>query len=77
MGSLRYDSPAEIVIMNDLYEGDLRLYQNFFQPVMKLVRKKKIGGKLKRKHDIPKTPYQRLLDSGQISEEAEKEVRSR
>ena len=60
--------------MNDLYQGDLRLYKNFFQPVMKLVSKERIGGKLKRKYDTPKTPYQRLLDSGQISEEARKKL---
>ncbi|MCL0104980.1 transposase, partial [Dehalococcoidia bacterium] len=65
---------AEIIIMNDLYQGDLRLYKNFFQPVMKLVSKERIGGKLKRKYDTPKTPYQRLLDSGQISEEARKKL---
>ncbi|MCL0079208.1 hypothetical protein M1O56_06090 [Dehalococcoidia bacterium] len=65
---------AEIIIMNDLYQGDLRLYKNFFQPVMKLVSKERIGGRLKRKYDTPKTPYQRLLDSGQISEEARKKL---
>lgn len=36
---------------------------------MKLVIKERIGGKLKRKYDTPKTSYQRLLDSRRISEE--------
>ncbi|MCL0061108.1 transposase [Dehalococcoidia bacterium] len=48
-GYLRHDTVAEIMIMNDLYRGDLRLYKNFFQPVMKLVSKERIGGKLKKK----------------------------
>jgi len=52
----------------------LRLYKNFLQPVMKLVSKERIGGSLKRKYDIPRTPYQRLMDSGQISEQTRKQL---
>jgi len=59
---------------NDLYRGDLRLYKNFLQPVMKLVSKERIGGSVKRKYDAPKTPYQRLMDSGQISEQTRKQL---
>ena len=74
LGYLRYDTFAEISIINDLYHGDLRLYKNFFQPVMKLVSKERIGGSVKRKYATPKTPYQRLMDSGQISEQARKQL---
>jgi hypothetical protein len=73
-GYLRYDTYEELAIMNDLYHHALRLYKNFFQPVMKLQSKERIGGKVKRKYDTPKTPYQRLMESGQISEEAKKEL---
>ena len=66
LGYLRYDTFAELSIINDLYRGDLRLYKNFLQPVMKLVSKERIGGSVKRKYDAPKTAYQRLMDSGQI-----------
>jgi hypothetical protein len=69
MGYLRYDTPMEQRIINDLYQHESRLYKNFFQPVMKLVSKERIGGKVKRKYDKPKTPYQRLIESGQISED--------
>jgi len=41
---------------------------------MKLERKERIAGKVKRKYDIPKTPYQRLMESGQISHEEKKEL---
>ena len=74
LGYLRYDTFVELTIINDLYHGDLRLYKNFFQPVMKLVSKERIGGRVKRKYDTPKTPYQRLMDSGQISEQARKQL---
>ncbi|MCL0096607.1 hypothetical protein M1N66_03260 [Thermodesulfovibrionales bacterium] len=75
LGYLRYDTLGEVVI-NDLYRSELRLYKNFFQPVMKLVSKERIGGSLKRKHDTPKTPYQRLIDSGQISEQTRKQLKT-
>ena len=75
LGYLRYDTFAELSIINDLYRGDLRLYKNFFQPVMKLVSKERIGGRVKRKYDTPKTPYQRLIESAQLPEEATEELK--
>jgi radical SAM superfamily enzyme YgiQ (UPF0313 family) len=66
-GYLRYDTEEEMKIINDLYRNELRLYKNFFQPVMKLIRKNRIDGKLKRVYDVAKTPYQRLIESGQLS----------
>jgi len=74
-GYLRYDTYEELAIMNDLYHNELRLYKNFFQPVMKLASKERIGGKVKRKYDVPETPYQRLMESGQISEEVKEELK--
>lgn len=71
VGYLRYDTPSEQVIINNLYQQELSLYKNFFQPVIKLIRKERDGGKIKRKYDKAKTPYQRLMESGQLSEEAE------
>jgi len=74
VGYLRYNTDKELTLMNSLYENELRLYKNFFSPVMKLIKKERVGSKVKRKYDIPKTPYQRLIESGQISEEAKKEL---
>jgi len=74
LGYLRYDTPEELALIQDLYGHELRLYKNFFQPVMKLVRKERIGGHLKRVYDTPKTPYQRLMESNQISPEAVREL---
>ena len=61
-------------VLRDLC-GLLRLYKNFFQPAMKLQSKERVGGKIRRKYDVPRTPYQRLLESGQLSRRAEKELR--
>ena len=74
-GYLRYDTYEELAIMNDLYHNELRLYKNFFQPVMKLKSKERVGGKIKRKYDVPEIPYQRSMESGQISEEVKEELK--
>jgi len=67
LGYLRYDTEEELRIINDLYRKELRLFKNFFQPVMKLKKKERIDGRLRRKYEQAKTPYQRLLESGQLS----------
>ena len=41
-GYLRYDTYEELAGMNDLYHNELRLYKNFFQPVMKLKSKERV-----------------------------------
>ncbi len=69
LGYLRYDTAAETTIIRDLYRHELRLYKNFFQPVMKLLSKERIGGKIKRRYGVPLTPYQNLLQSKQLSQE--------
>ena len=74
-GYLRYDTYEELATMNGLYHNELRLYKNFFQPVMKLASKERIGGKVKRKYDVPETPHQRLMESAQIPEEVKEELK--
>ncbi|MEW6068789.1 MAG: hypothetical protein AB1610_10925 [Nitrospirota bacterium] len=39
---------------------------NFFQPVMKLKEKTRIGSRVKKRYDTAKTPYQRVLESKHI-----------
>lgn len=75
LGYLRYDTPEELQLIRDLYRNELRLFKNFLLPVMKLVRKERVGGRIKRVYDTPKTPYLRLLESGQIDQRAADELR--
>lgn len=63
VGYLRYETEEELRLINDLYCNELRLYKNFFQPVMKLVSKERIGGRIKRKYDLAATPYKRVMTS--------------
>lgn len=67
VGYNRYDTTREVGILNDLY-GYLRLYTNHFQPVMKLLEKRRNGSKVYKKYDKPKTPYQRVLDSDKVDQ---------
>lgn len=63
LGYRRFDNPRIVDLLNDLYRNEWRLFLNFFLPSMKLQEKKRIGSKIFKKHDDPKTPYQRVLDS--------------
>ena len=74
-GYLRYDSYEELTIMNDLCRNELRLYKNFFQPVTKLHSKERIGGKVKRRYEAAKSPYQRLIESNQLPEGVSEELK--
>lgn len=66
IGQLRYDTDKELEVINDLYRNELRLYKNFFSPVMKLKEKVRQRAKIHRRYDIPKTPYQRLVESSHV-----------
>ncbi|GIW54322.1 MAG: hypothetical protein KatS3mg082_2373 [Nitrospiraceae bacterium] len=59
VGWERYDSREALAALNALY-ADLRLFQNLFQPSMKLVRKVRVGSRLIRRYDAPQTPFERV-----------------
>jgi hypothetical protein len=67
IGYDRYDSAQAVGCFNALYE-ELRLYVNFFQPSLKLVEKHRVDNKVHKTYDPAKTPYQRLLQSPDVSE---------
>lgn len=72
VGHYRYDTQKEYEILKGLYRNELRLYKNFFQPIIPLISKERIGGHIRRRYGVPKTPYQRIMeDSGVLSETKE------
>lgn len=73
VGYGRYDTEEQIEILNEFYEV-LRLYLNFFVPVMKLKEKQRIGSKVIKRYDKPKTPYQRLLEADDVLKEVRKKL---
>jgi hypothetical protein len=68
MGYDRLTGKVVLNQMNTLYRGTWRDLQNFFQPQSKLISKVRIGSRLIRKMDEPKTPYDRLLAWPGLSE---------
>lgn len=70
LGYGRYDTPEQLTAINELYRHELRQYNNFFLPVMKISSKEKINNSVcKKKYDLARTPYHRLMASDQISNE--------
>ncbi len=63
LGYVRYHSPEALSVMNDLYRQDLRLFQNLFLPSVKLVKKVRVGSRVRRVYAAPQTPFERVLAS--------------
>ena len=67
VGHDRYSSQAALAALGRLYSLT-RLQLNFLRPVRKLVGKERSGARVRKVYDVPRTPYQRLVDSGALSE---------
>ena len=63
--------------MDDIYKNYFNILHNFFIPQQKLIEKTRVGSKYIKKYDMPKTPYQRLLDSKDVSNYEKKELEKR
>ena len=75
LGYSRIETLKAVELMNKLYAGPWRLYQNFWLPTMKCVAKKRVGSRYVRKYDTPKTPYQRALEHPDIPNKAKAKLK--
>lgn len=75
VGYGRYDTDEQIAFLNELY-GVLRLYLNFFVPVMKLKEKVRVGSRVIKKYDNPKAPYHRVLLAKDVSKTVKEKLRA-
>jgi hypothetical protein len=71
----RFDNRLLVKQMNDLYSNEWALYNNYFRPSQKLIKKTKINSKYIRKYDIPKTPYLRIIESKDITKEKKESLK--
>jgi hypothetical protein len=62
LGHERLDTAAQCSALNALY-GQMWVYYNLFQPVLHLEGKAMVNGRLKRRWDKARTPYDRVLAS--------------
>jgi hypothetical protein len=69
---------AELVpVMNALYAQEWSQFTNHFKPTFKLLKREKKNGKTKRIYERqPQTPYQRLLESPDITEAMKTRLRA-
>ncbi len=75
LGYDRLDCSAVVPLMNALYTSEWRLFLNFFCPSVKLLEKKRIASKTVKRYDKPKTPFQRVLESPNVSPETKRELK--
>ena len=66
VGYQRLVGIEQLALVNELYLH-LRLYANYFQPVMRLKRKERHGAQVKKTYHAPQTPYQKLRCSPYLS----------
>jgi hypothetical protein len=71
IGYDRYEGGWAVEIMNRYYSR-LRLYTNFFLPQIKLIDKRRDGGRIYKRYEAPATPYRRALRSEHIPDEVKK-----
>lgn len=69
IGYDRYESTAALAQMRRVYEL-VRVEVNAYLPVMKLIGKEREGSKVRKRYDVPRTPYRRALEVGVLEEQA-------
>ena len=72
LGYDRFDNPDLVPVINDLYLNEWSLFNNYFCPTLKLKEKQRVNSKYTKKYEPPQTPYQRLLDSDDVSIDAKR-----
>jgi len=73
VGYQRLMGTEQLALVNELYRY-LRLYANYFQPVMKLKSKERNGSQVKKTYHPAQTPYQRLRGSVHLSATAKQRL---
>jgi hypothetical protein len=73
VGYDRLESKEALSLLQQLYSC-IRLQGNFFRPVRKLVGKERRGSRVAKHYDEPRTPYQRLLASGALTDDQRRDL---
>lgn len=75
-GYERLDFKLAVQLMNNVYRKEWRHLQNHFYPQMKLLKKTRVGSKIKRVMSKPLTPYARLMASPELAETSKTALRA-
>jgi len=68
VGSDRYEGEDAYAALATLYRS-VRRQTNYFQPSVRLVSKRREGGKTIKRYDVAQTPYQRMRAAKEVSDE--------
>lgn len=70
----RFDNKELCFLMNEIYQAYWLPLWNYFTPAMKLIKKERVGSKIRKIYDKPKTPCDRLIDCAAIPSGVKKKL---
>lgn len=71
----RLDDDYLVSLMNEIYQDYWNPLHNYFLPSFKLEQKVRIGGRIKKVYDRPKTPAQRLIDYKKLDSHRRRKIK--
>ncbi len=74
-GYERYDNPEVVEMMTTMVKGPYGQLLNYFHASLKLERKEREGGRVRRVYGKPKTPLDRVLASEQVTEQTKTKLK--
>jgi len=77
IGYDRIENQNATRLLNELYRDLWCPFLNFFMPTFKLIKKERIGSRIKKTYEKPRTPYERILASAAVTDEAKEALRLR
>ena len=66
VGYLRFDTPAELALLNEIWDTDWK-FTNLLCTQQKLISRQRVGAKVVKRHDAARTPHQRTLSAGVLT----------
>jgi len=74
IGYIRIDCQEAVDVLNEYYDK-LCLFLNHFVAVRRTKRKVRIGSRYQRKYEKAKTPYQRIMESDEVSDKVKNNLK--
>jgi hypothetical protein len=75
LGYERHDNPEVVELINALVKGAYSQLRNYFHASLKLERKERVQGKVRRLYGQPQTPLARVLASAEVSAPTKQRLR--
>jgi hypothetical protein len=77
IGYDRIENQNATRMLNEIYRDLWCPFLNFFMPTFKLIRKERIGSRIKKTYETPRTPYERILASEAVPKDVKDALRNR